>query len=70
MLETRYRNNEEKENKKTDMLKIRNILNILFMLGAIIGIALYYLSDHNTGIIVILGAMVFKIIESAIRFFQ
>jgi|LAHS01.1.fsa_nt_gb VIT1/CCC1 family predicted Fe2+/Mn2+ transporter len=50
-------------------LKVRNILNLVFMLGALLGVILYFaLSSPTVGIIVILTAMVFKIIECVIRF--
>ena len=51
-------------------LKIRNILNIIFMIGAIIGMIVYFISDHTTGIIIILSSMVFKIAECCLRFFR
>lgn len=47
--------------------KIRNILNTIFIVGAIVGIALYFLKDHDLGIYVILGSMVLKMIESCLR---
>ena len=57
------------QHKKPDnkMLKIRNALNILFILGAIAGVLYYYFEDHNTGIIIILCSMSFKFIETTIR---
>lgn len=50
--------------------KLRNWLNIIFMVGAIIGVAVYLLSDHTTGTIIVLAAMVFKIVESGLRFLR
>ena len=47
--------------------KLRNILNIIFMLGAIIGVAIYLLGDTTIGTIVILAAMSFKIVECSLR---
>ncbi len=52
------------------LLKLRNLLNIIFMLGAIVGLVIYFLGHQQTGIIVILFAMVFKMAESTIRFFH
>ena len=50
--------------------QIRNILNILFMIGAAVGMS-YYLpkneQKHNLGLYIILFSMVFKITESALR---
>ena len=51
-------------------LKIRNILNIIFMIGAIAGVLIYFYADRPTGTIIILVAMVFKMIESILRFFH
>lgn len=49
----------------------RQWLNIIFMLGAIVGVLLYLFHTPQTpGIIVILVAMVFKIIECALRFIK
>ncbi|MBM6992606.1 MAG: hypothetical protein I3J02_04995 [Prevotella sp.] len=48
--------------------KLRNWLNIIFMIGAIVGVCVYLALDHQTGIIIVLGAMVFKIVETALRF--
>ena len=52
------------------LLKLRNLLNIIFMLGAIVGLVIYFLGHQQTGIIVIFFAMVFKMAESTIRFFH
>lgn len=53
---------------KARFIKVRNVLNLIFMIGAIIGIIIYFLSNETIGIIVILAAMVFKLIECALRF--
>ena len=42
---------------------LRNILNIIFMLGALIGMVIYFKVDHQIGTIVILSSMLFKIVE-------
>lgn len=47
--------------------RLRNVLNIIFMLGAIIGVAIYLLGDSTIGTIVILAAMSFKIVECSLR---
>lgn len=52
---------------KTNMFRLRNVLNIIFILGAIAGMIVYFKSNHDLGIIIILCAMAFKFIESAIR---
>ena len=57
------------ENEKP-FLKFRNVLNIIFMLGAVVGLLIYFLSDETTGVYVILAAMVFKMVEATLRMFH
>jgi len=50
--------------------KIRNWLNIIFMIGAILGVILYLQKNEQThmlGLYVILSSMVVKIAESSLR---
>ena len=47
--------------------KIRNILNIIFMIGAVVGVIWYLTSDKTTGTYIILISMCFKIAESSLR---
>lgn len=47
--------------------KIRNGLNLLFIIGAVVGMALFYAYNRETGTYVILASMVIKFIESALR---
>ena len=50
---------------------VRNILNILFMLTAIVGVIIYITNDDRTpGTIVVLVAMAFKIVECGLRFIK
>ena len=52
---------------------VRNILNILFMLGAIIGVVLYLSKNeekHQMGLYIIMVSMCFKIAESSLRMFK
>lgn len=66
--EIQYGNNKSLRTKKEiAILRIRNVLNLIFMAGAIAGIIYYVYSDKQTGTYIILGSMVFKIMESAIR---
>ena len=51
-------------------LMLRNILNIIFMVGAIIGVVVYFYSSHYVGTIIILVSMVFKIVECVFRFMK
>lgn len=48
---------------------LRQWLNIIFMIGAIIGMAIFYFVEPTVGTIIILTAMVFKMAECAFRFF-
>lgn len=63
-LSHRHRGEQAPDNNR---LRLRNVLNIIFMLLAIAGLVIYYSFDHTVGTIVILVAVVFKIVESALR---
>lgn len=53
------------------MLKVRNKLNITFMLLAIIGLILWTQTDYqNLSIIILLVGVVLKIIEVCLRLFK
>ena len=47
--------------------KIRNVLNIIFMIGAVAGVIYYLKVDKTAGTLIILTAMCFKIAESSMR---
>lgn len=47
--------------------RIRNWLNIIFMILAVIGVIYYLKVDRMTGTYIILIAMCFKITESSMR---
>ena len=49
------------------MRLFRNILNIIFIFGALIGMYIYYKGNTETGTIIIIVAMTFKLIEVIIR---
>ncbi len=60
-----------RQEHKDRFLYIRQWLNIIFMLGAVVGVIVYFLADlTTTGTIIILVAMVFKIIECVLRFIR
>lgn len=60
-----------RQERKDRFLYIRQWLNIIFMLGSVIGVIVYFLADlTTTGTIIILVAMVFKIIECILRFIR
>ena len=58
------------EREKDPYMKLRQWLNILFMIGAIAGMAVYFLANNTTGTYIILCSMVFKIIECVLRFLK
>ena len=64
----RHKRSEQDNTDK--FLKIRNILNIIFMIGTIAGVIFYITSSQTTGIIIIMSSMVFKIAECCLRFFR
>ena len=47
--------------------KIRNCLNIIFMVLAVIGVIYYLTKDRMVGTYIILIAICFKIAESSLR---
>lgn len=62
---------QENGHAKDQFLAIRQWLNIIFMVCAIVGVVLYVTHTPQTlGIIVVLMAMVFKIVECALRFIK
>lgn len=61
---------EKHRNRGDRYIVLRNILNIIFMLGALVGMAVYFKLDHQAGTIVILSSMLFKIVECVFRFIK
>lgn len=52
-------------------LALRNTLNIIFMVGAVVGCFIYMKDDYElAGGIIIICAIAFKIAESIIRFIK
>lgn len=57
--------------KEDHFRNVRQWLNIIFMVGAVVGVLTYLFHTPQTvGIIIILASMVFKIIECALRFIK
>ncbi|MBR5748057.1 MAG: hypothetical protein IKY01_04630 [Prevotella sp.] len=50
--------------------RIRNVLNLIFMIMAVIGVIIYLTKDKMTGTYVILIAMCFKMAEASLRMFN
>ncbi len=62
------RRHRGEDNQPKPFLRLRNWLNIIFMIGAVVGVVVYYCGNQTLGTIIILAAMVFKIAEAAMRF--
>jgi len=65
-----FRHRQADEKPTDRLLPVRNILNLIFMAGAIVGVVLYFLTNKTVGTVVILSAMVFKMAECCLRFFR
>ena len=50
--------------------QIRNVLNLIFMIVAVVGVIIYLRGDSMKGTIVILIAMCFKMAEASMRMFN
>lgn len=47
---------------------LRNVLNIIFMVLAVIGVIVYLVADNTTtGVYIIIGAIVIKMVECCLR---
>ena len=49
---------------------LRMWLNIIFMVGAIVGLIVYFYADHETAKWILLGSLVFKFVEVFLRLFK
>lgn len=65
-----HRSHRKEENAPKPFLRLRNVLNIIFIIGAVVGMYLYFFGNQTTGTIIILGAMAFKIVECSLRFIR
>lgn len=63
----RYHSRNQEENGKDRFLMLRQVLNILFMIGAVVGILLYFYQNKTIGTVVILVAMFIKMVECVFR---
>lgn len=46
---------------------LRNTLNIIFIIGAVVGMFVYFLKSDKAGTIIVMTAMAFKMCECVIR---
>lgn len=65
-MEIKSRRNEDSLKRKYFI--IRNILNTIFLIGAVVGVLIYYFHSNELGTYVILGSMIFKMAECCFRF--
>ena len=63
----RRRRGQEEETGEDKYRMLRQILNILFMLGAIVGVIVYLKYGRDLGTIIILVSMAFKLAECVFR---
>lgn len=68
-MEVHKRGEENEAPRNKTVFIIRQVLNIIFMIGAVIGAALYWFQPEQTlGILVVMTAMFFKMAECVLRF--
>lgn len=53
--------------KEAKMLMVRNVLNTIFMIGAIVGVVYTLKGERTIGIYIVCASMVLKFVESALR---
>ena len=66
MIYRRHRG-EDEDNGEDKYRMLRQILNILFMLGAVVGVIVYFYYGRDLGTIIILVSMAFKLAECVFR---
>lgn len=65
------RHHRREEDKQVDMIfKVRNILNLLFMVGACAGMYFYFFQNRQIGTFIILSSITLKVAECVLRFFH
>lgn len=62
-----YRHQRREPKERDKYFKLRNVLNIIFMIGAIVGLIVYFYYSQQLSIYILIGASVFKFIELALR---
>ena len=58
---------KRQDDRELKMRQIRNVLNIIFMVAAVVGVIVYLNGNRTTGIYIFIGSMPFKLVELAIR---
>lgn len=71
-LEAEVQRIREKKKKGMDREKLRKVLNVLFLVGATVGLVLYFFyyepGERMPALYVIGASMLFKILEFVLRF--
>ena len=68
-MEIHKRGEEAEEPRSKTVFVIRQVLNIIFIIGAVVGCILYWVQPEPTiGILVVMTAMFFKMAECVLRF--
>lgn len=63
-----HRRHTHPESERGRFFALRQALNLLFMLIAIVGVVIYVTDDEMRGIIVVIIAMAFKMAECVLRY--
>ena len=66
-MNTGHRISSSDRKRGDNRFMIRQILNIVFMVLALVGVGFYLFGDRTVGIVIVLIAMVFKMAECVIR---
>lgn len=67
MIEKPTHGRTEDDGSRGKYATLRQILNIVFMIGAVAGVIVYLNGNRTVGTIVILASMVFKFAECVLR---
>ena len=60
----RSRNSEERPDR---FRALRQWLNVVFMIGAIVGMVMYFYGDRSVATVIIFSAMALKFVECVLR---
>ncbi len=61
---------QQKEKNQRKLFILRNVLNLIFMLVATVGLIWYFVGDKNTGLIIIICSIPLKMTSTALRFLK
>ena len=58
---------ERRKPASDQLLPFRNVLNIIFMVLAVVGVVVYVWVDDTIGIFIVIAGMAFKMVECCLR---